>query len=193
MFFSKGEERKIRKNTIDFSDYMTKSLNSGLSFLESLTAYHINTYDYGHAYIAAQEALKENSESEYVKDIYSKLSEMRNQIMESPIFGKRYVITGALFGMERKTAFDLIEFFGGKVSDNPVNDMDVLVVGYCEWSELHNGRPTRKIVKAQKLKEQGRDIEIISDEDFIKRIAAVSRQILTDDCYRFFFSETTEA
>lgn len=190
MFFPQDKESQIRDSIISYSDYMEKALNSGLSFLEGLSAYLLDCQDYGRAYIALQEALKENPESDYAKEMFFSLDEMRKKILASPIYEKKYVITGALFGMERNTALELIAFFGGKVSDNPVNDMDVLVVGYSEWSELNNGKPTRKILKAQELQRKGRNIEIISDEHFLKRLSSIAKQILPTNSYQYYFSGT---
>ena len=190
MFYSQTKEEEIRNDVNSFFKNMEMCLNSGLTFLESLATYLLDCQDYGTAYIVLEEALKKNPDSEYAKKTYSNLTDMKKLIMASSIYDKKYVITGALLGMERETALNLISLFGGKISDNPVNDMDVLVVGYCEWSELNNGRPTRKILKAQELQKKGKKVQIISDEKFLNQLSSLAKQILSKDSYKFFFENT---
>lgn len=190
MFFTPDEESKINADIHDFSDEITICLDSGLSFPEALAAYFVKQHDYGKAYIAFQYALEITPNSSYAQQSFNELTELRNKIASSPFFGKKYVITGSLCNdIERETALNLIKFFGGKTSDSPVNDMDVLVVGYCEWSELNNGKPTRKIQKAIDLQNKGRDVKIISDVDFIRDLASFAKDILSDESYSYFFSD----
>ena len=76
------------------------------------------------------------------------------------------VITGTLDGTERSEAFDDIIRLGGRVSDNPVNTMDILIMGYPEWSAMNDGVITRKVKKALDLQKKGRDIKILSESEF---------------------------
>lgn len=190
MFFTPDEEATIANDVTFFAEDMQKYLDSGLSFKEALATYFVTCHDYGKAFIVFKQALEERPNSSYAENCLRTLSETRNRIINSPIFGKKYVITGALLGMERATALTLIRFFGGKISDSPVNDMDVLVVGYCEWSELNNGKPTRKILKAQELQQRGRNIQIISDEEFINELSSIAKHILSENDYHYFFCNT---
>ena len=80
--------------------------------------------------------------------------------------GKMCVITGTLDGTERSEAFDDIIRLGGRVSDNPVNTMDILIMGYPEWSAMNDGVITRKVKKALDLQKKGRDIKILSESEF---------------------------
>ena len=84
----------------------------------------------------------------------------------SPFLGKMCVITGTLDGTERSEAFDDIIRLGGRVSDNPVNTMDILIMGYPEWSAMNDGVITRKVKKALDLQKKGRDIKILSESEF---------------------------
>lgn len=87
-------------------------------------------------------------------------------IQKSPFHNKMFVITGNLFRMERAEALFEIRKRGGLTSDNPVNTMDFLVLGAQEWSEMNGGVASRKVQKAAELQKKGRNIQIISEDDF---------------------------
>lgn len=80
--------------------------------------------------------------------------------------GLKFVITGVLAKMERREAFVEILLRGGSISDNPVNTMDYLVLGYQEWSELNGGVASRKVQKAVDLQKSGKNVHIISEDEF---------------------------
>ena len=84
----------------------------------------------------------------------------------NPFDGKMCVITGDLERYSRQEAFDLIRMLGGKTSDNPVDSMKFLILGRAVWSEMNNGIAPRKVQKAIQLREKGKKIEIISEDDF---------------------------
>ncbi len=87
-------------------------------------------------------------------------------IQETPFYEKMFVITGDLARMERSEALLEIRKRGGLTSDNPVNTMDYLVLGSQEWSAMNGGIASRKVQKAAELQKKGRDIKIISEDDF---------------------------
>lgn len=89
-----------------------------------------------------------------------------NAIRKSPFYGKMFVITGDLSQMERAEALFEIRKRGGFTSDNPVNTMDFLILGSQEWSEMNGGVASRKVQKAAELAKKGKDIKIISEDDF---------------------------
>lgn len=95
----------------------------------------------------------------------------------NPFWGNTFVITGALREMERRTAFIEILLRGGRIADNPVNTMDYLVLGQQEWSEMHNGVASRKIQKAVQLQEEGRDVKIISEDEFYEMLSVLMRDL----------------
>ena len=85
----------------------------------------------------------------------------------NPIYGKTVVFTGALSSMTRKEALALVANLGG-VPDNSVTaKTNFLVVGNEEFvSSVKNGK-TNKMLKADRLKEKGNDIETISENTFL--------------------------
>lgn len=84
----------------------------------------------------------------------------------NPFLGKMCVITGVLSRMERSEAFSEIMERGGRVSDTPVNSMEILILGAQEWSDTHGGAASRKVQKAVDLQKQGKDVKIISEDEF---------------------------
>lgn len=89
---------------------------------------------------------------------------------ENPFWGKMFIITGNLSKLERREALIEIEKRGGKTSDTPVNSMDVLVLGYQEWSELNGGLASRKVKKAADLQASGKTVEIIPEDKFYEML-----------------------
>lgn len=89
-----------------------------------------------------------------------------NALQKSAFRDKMFVITGSLFCMERAEALFEIRKRGGLTSNSPINTMDFLVLGYQEWSELNDGIASRKVQKAADLQKKGRDVKIISEEEF---------------------------
>ena len=91
---------------------------------------------------------------------------MANSKMANPFKRKVCVITGDLERYSRQEAFDIIHMLEGKTSDNPVDSMNFLILGRAIWSEMNNGIAPRKVQKAIQLREKGKKIEIISEDDF---------------------------
>lgn len=101
-----------------------------------------------------------------VGDLPERAAARLKAIQKSPFHNKMFVITGNLSRMERAEALFEIRKRGGLTSDNPVNTMDFLVLGAQEWSEMNGGVASRKVQKAAELQKKGRNIQIISEDDF---------------------------
>ena len=77
--------------------------------------------------------------------------------------GKSFLFTGKMTTMGRNDAIKLLEAQGGGAAQSVTKDLDFLVVG-------DGGGAGSKLVKANKLKEKGGRVEIISESDFLKMI-----------------------
>ena len=95
-----------------------------------------------------------------------------NAIQETPFYNKMFVITGDLSRMERSEALLEIRKRGGLTSDSPVNTMDYLILGVQEWSAMNGGVASRKVQKAAELQKKGRNIKIISEDDFYTMLSS---------------------
>lgn len=83
-----------------------------------------------------------------------------------PIYGKVCVFTGTLEKMVRKDAMQLVADFGGINGDRVTKKTNYLILGnndYCKT--IKNGKSIKQ-KQAEKLKIEGKDIEIISENVF---------------------------
>lgn len=88
-----------------------------------------------------------------------------------PIAGKRVVFTGTLHSMTRIDAWKAVAALGGVPQDNITNETNILVLGEQELSKLRPGETkSSKFLKAAKLKSQGRDIEVVTERDFLSQM-----------------------
>lgn len=92
----------------------------------------------------------------------------KEPVYKYPFNGEMFVITGILSKMSREEAFIEIRKRGGRTSDNPVNSMDILILGNQVWSEMNHGLASRKVVKAVEL-----GAKVISEDEFYEMIGAL--------------------
>ncbi len=79
-----------------------------------------------------------------------------------PLRGKSFLFTGKLLAMPRGEAQKLVEEQGGEAAQSVTKDLDYLVVG--------GGGAGSKLAKAEKLKQKGSAIEIISEKEFLNLV-----------------------
>ncbi len=90
--------------------------------------------------------------------------------VNSPIYEKCFVFTGTLSCMVRKEAFQFVIDKGGICSDTVNNNTDYLVLGLQDYTKFRSGTKSNKQKKTEKLIESGKNIEIISEDDFIRML-----------------------
>jgi DNA polymerase III subunit epsilon len=87
----------------------------------------------------------------------------------NPFYGKSVVFTGKLNLFQRKEAALLIAHKGGIPQNNITKETDYIVLG-----DFHNamikGNKSTKLQKAEKMISEGKELEIISEEDFMKML-----------------------
>lgn len=89
-----------------------------------------------------------------------------------PLYGKVCVFTGTLEKMLRKDAMQIVVNLGGICGDSVTSKTNYLILGnndYC--TTIKNGK-SNKQKKAEQLKIEGQDIEIISENVFYDMIEA---------------------
>lgn len=89
---------------------------------------------------------------------------------ESIFYGKTVVFTGTLSSMARSEAQQLIANIGGFNGNGVTNDTDYLIVGHQDYKIVGEDGMSSKQEKAVKLIEKGLELEILSEEDFLKNI-----------------------
>lgn len=105
------------------------------------------------------------------KQLFETIPEKHEYNEEHPFFGKRVVFTGALSKLARNDAKQIVENIGGIVNpDTLSNKTNYLVVGTYDYNQFGEGFKSTKLKKAEALIASGKDLEIISENDFFKMV-----------------------
>jgi exonuclease, DNA polymerase III, epsilon subunit family len=83
-------------------------------------------------------------------------------------YGLYFCFTGKLERMTRKEANKAVALVGGVPEKGVTNHTNILVVGEQDWRVVGLDGLSSKMKKAQSLLEKGHDIEIMTENDFIK-------------------------
>ena len=75
-------------------------------------------------------------------------------------------ITGTLEKMLRKEAMQIIVDLGGHCEDGVTKKTNFLILGNNDYNPILRGKKSSKLIKAETLKLEGKDIEIISENVF---------------------------
>jgi DNA polymerase-3 subunit epsilon len=85
-----------------------------------------------------------------------------------PLFGKIIVFTGKLYSMPRPEAWKLVASVGAIPKEGMTKNTHVLVVGEQDPTKLSPGETqSAKFREAEKLRNLGSDIEVMSETDFL--------------------------
>jgi tetratricopeptide (TPR) repeat protein len=84
--------------------------------------------------------------------------------------GKRVAFTGRLACLTRAEAARLVRVHGGIFKTTVNEQTSVLVVGQEGWPLQKNGRLTRKLQEVQKLQQSGLAVEILQEQEFLRRL-----------------------
>jgi DNA polymerase-3 subunit epsilon len=88
-----------------------------------------------------------------------------------PLYGKTIVFTGNLHSMSRNDAWIEIAKIGAIPVESVTKTTNVIVVGQQDFTKLKDGETqSGKFRKAEKLKQQGQEIEVIHERDFLAYI-----------------------
>ena len=83
-------------------------------------------------------------------------------------YGLYFCFTGKLERMTRKEANTMVALTGGIPEKNVTKNTNILVVGEQDWRVVGESGLSSKMKKAQSLLENGQNIEIMTEDDFIK-------------------------
>lgn len=97
------------------------------------------------------------------KDIISTNTEFD---VDNLFYDKYVAITGTLEKMQRKEAMQIIVDLGGHCEDNVTKKTNYLILGNNDYNPILRGKKSSKLIKAETLKLEGKDIEIISENVF---------------------------
>lgn len=88
----------------------------------------------------------------------------------SPFYGKGVCFTGTLEAYTRDEAHKLILEIGGQCYGNVTKSTNYLIMGEQDYARFGSGHKTGKIKKAEKLKSEGQDIELLSEIQFMEMV-----------------------
>lgn len=100
-------------------------------------------------------------------DTASIITEKTDFDEDHPFYHKTVVFTGALDGIPRKEAMQHVVDVGGYVANSVTKATNYLVVGSFDFIKSVKGDKSSKMVKAEKMKLDGLDIEVISENTFL--------------------------
>lgn len=86
--------------------------------------------------------------------------------MSNPLYHSVCVFTGTLEKMTRREAMQIVKDLGGECGDSVTKKTNYLVLGNNDFCKTIKGGKSNKQKKAEKLKLEGIDINVISESVF---------------------------
>lgn len=93
-----------------------------------------------------------------------------NDLVSDVFRGKNVVFTGTLVSMTRQIAAQKVVERGGSVSNSVRKNTNLLVMGLQDYGRFADGKTSHKTKKAKALIEQGEPLEIIDENEFLRRL-----------------------
>ncbi len=87
---------------------------------------------------------------------------------DNQLYQKKVVFTGILKSMSRMEAAQIVVNIGGRVGDSISKDTNFLVMGIQDYSKFVDGKESNKTKKAKEMIKNGRPIQIIDEDTFLK-------------------------
>lgn len=90
------------------------------------------------------------------------------EIADSPLAGRAVLFTGKLESMTRGEAKEEVQKRGGECPSSVVRALDYLVIGDADLEKFKNGWRTNKLQKAERYNDDGSEIDIIGESQFLE-------------------------
>ena len=104
------------------------------------------------------------------KDVSKIIGDPSKHNPNSIFYGRNVVFTGTLASMVRSEAQQLLADIGGIIVNSVTKDTDYLIVGHQDYRVVGKDGMSSKQEKAVKLIEKGAELEILSENDFLRNI-----------------------
>lgn len=152
------------KYSLKFSNAHRAMRDCDLTQAALIALYNDAVSIYG-SYESFIEALKKKHKKQYLKssDIRTEKTEFDHS---HPLYNKVCVFTGALERMVRRDAMQLVVDLGGINSDSVTKKTNYLILGNNDYCKSIKGGKSSKQKKAEKLKLDGLDIEVLPEDVF---------------------------
>ena len=145
-------------------DYLL-STNSYSDIDEFLYNYHYNKTG-----LHGQYGFNRQLKGDYKSNLIYQPTDEEKALMNPDhyFYGLYFCFTGKLERMTRKEANTMVALTGGIPEKNVTKNTNILVVGEQDWRVVGESGLSSKMKKAQSLLENGQNIEIMTEDDFIK-------------------------
>ena len=145
-------------------------VNSIDELCESLNVSQGRIFAYGDYSPASGPSCFGNGTSSHI-DVDTIVAESDDFDKHHPFYRRLVTFTGTLESMNRHDAMQLVVNAGGEVANTVSKHTNVLVIGEQDFRVFASGKTeSSKMEKAKTLKEKGCDIEIISEDDFLRMV-----------------------
>lgn len=147
------------------NEHCIDNIDDLLEKIKYKKGFYDNSWYHAHSMNLSHNNSCHNSISDYerIKNI-----SINTHIMTS-LSGKYFVFTGAL-KMQRKEAMEIVASKGGIPEGGVTKNTNYLVVGRDDYGNFKEGNKSNKMLKAEKLIQNGQDLEIITEDDFLELI-----------------------
>lgn len=144
--------------------------------LKLTTDFQITNLDelYGKTKIRPGEIVQSNYRSSFVDRYPERVDFKRIKIATDtdpnhPFFGKNMVFTGKLKLLSRKKAAELLAARGGIPQNNITSTTNYILLGDFKEAMI-KGNKSSKLKKAETMIQEGKNLKIISEEDFMRML-----------------------
>lgn len=130
----------------------------------------LKEFRYDKTGLLGQRGFKRKKDSRYKENLIYQPTEEEKALMNPDhyFYGLYFCFTGKLERMTRKEANKAAALVGGIPEKRVTQHTNILVVGEQDWRVVGSDGLSSKMKKAQSLLEKGFDIEIMTENDFIK-------------------------
>ena len=146
-----------------------------LGYLLSANSYSdidefLYNYHYNKTGLHGQYGFNRQLKGDYKSNLIYQPTEEEKALMnpEHYFYGLYFCFTGKLERMTRKEANTMVALTGGIPEKSVTKNTNILVVGEQDWRVVGESGLSSKMKKAQSLLENGQNIEIMTEDDFIK-------------------------
>ena len=146
-----------------------------LGYLLSANSYSdidefLYNYHYNKTGLHGQYGFNRQLKGDYKSNLIYQPTEEEKALMnpEHYFYGLYFCFTGKLERMTRKEAITMVALTGGIPEKSVTKNTNILVVGEQDWRVVGESGLSSKMKKAQSLLENGQNIEIMTEDDFIK-------------------------
>ena len=146
-----------------------------LGYLLSTNSYSdidefLYNYHYNKTGLHGQYGFNRQLKGDYKSNLIYQPTEAGKALMnpEHYFYGLYFCFTGKLERMTRKEANTIVALTGGIPEQSVTKNTNILVVGEQDWRVVGESGLSSKMKKAQSLLENGQNIEIMTEDDFIK-------------------------